>query len=163
MTRLLAAILLAALLPIASPVLAGDGAPTAYYPERADDAARLDAALAAARAEGKLAVIVFGADWCHDSQALAALLTSDAFQAEFGARFSVTFIDVGVPQDGRGRNLDLAARFGVAKMPGTPTMVVVSPKGKRLNGKHDAYSWRNAASRSEAEVIGWFRQIAAKE
>lgn len=163
MKPLLAAALLAGVLPAAPPVLAGDSAPIAYYPERADDAARLDAALAAARAEGKLAVIVFGADWCHDSQALAALLTSDAFKAEFGTRFAVTFIDVGVPQDGRGRNLDLAGRFGVAKMPGTPTMVVVSPRGKRLNGRKDAYSWRNAASRDRAEVLGWFRKIAAKE
>jgi thiol-disulfide isomerase/thioredoxin len=163
MKRLLAAILLAGLLPAAPPVLAGDSAPTAYYPERADDAARLDAALVSARAEGKLAVIVFGADWCHDSQALAALLTSDAFKTEFGNRFAVTFIDVGVPQDGRGRNLDLAGRFGVAKMPGTPTMVVISPKGKRLNGKKDAYAWRNAGSRSEAEVFGWLRKIAARQ
>lgn len=163
MSRFLTAALLAGLLLAAPPVLAGDGEATAYYPQRTDDAVRLDAALASARAEGKLAVIVFGADWCHDSQALAALLTSDAFKAEFGARFAVTFIDVGVPQDGRGRNLDLAGRFGVAKMPGTPTMVVVSPRGKRLNGKNDAYSWRNAASRSEADVLGWFRKIAAKE
>lgn len=163
MKRLLAAALLAALLPIASPVLSADGAQAAYYPQRTDDAARLDAALASAKAEGKLAVIVFGADWCHDSQALAELLTSDAFKAEFGTRFAVTFIDVGVPQDGRGRNLDLAGRFGVAKMPGTPTMVVVSPRGKRLNGRKDAYSWRNAASRDRAEVLGWFRKIAAKE
>ena len=163
MKPLLAAALLAGVLPAAPPVLAGDSAPIAYFPERADDAARLDAALVSAQAEGKLAVIVFGADWCHDSQALAALLTSDAFKAEFGTRFAVTFIDVGVPQDGRGRNLDLAGRFGVAKMPGTPTMVVVSPRGKRLNGRKDAYSWRNAASRDRAEVLGWFRKIAAKE
>ncbi|MFN3516127.1 MAG: thioredoxin family protein [Novosphingobium sp.] len=147
----------------AQPAQAAEPEPAAYYPERADDAARLDAALAAARAEGKLAVIVFGADWCHDSQSLARLLTSDAFMTDFGERFTVLFIDVGVPQDGRGRNLDLAARFGVAKMPGTPAMVVVSPRGKRLNGRQDAYSWRNAASRDRAEVLGWFRRIAAKE
>lgn len=163
MKRLLAAALLAGVLPAAPPVLAADGVPTAYYPERADDPARLDAALVTARAEGRLAVIVFGADWCHDSQALAALLTSDAFKAEFGARFAVTFIDVGVPQDGRGRNLDLAKRFGVAKMPGTPTMVVIAPDGDRLNSRKDAFAWRNAASRDRAEVLGWFRKIAAKE
>lgn len=163
MKRLLAAVLLASVLLAAPPVLAGDGAPTAYYPKIADDAARLDAALASAKAEGKLAVIVFGADWCHDSQALAGLLTSEAFKAEFGERFTVTFIDVGVPQTGQGRNLDLAKRFGIAKMPGTPTMVVIAPDGDRLNSRKDAYAWRDAASRSEAEVFGWFREVAAKE
>jgi thiol-disulfide isomerase/thioredoxin len=80
----------------------------------------LDAALVSAKAEGKLAVIVFGADWCHDSQGLAKVLTSDAFKTEFGARFTVTFIDVGTPQAGKGRNLDLARRFGIKRMEGHP-------------------------------------------
>lgn len=160
MLRALAAAL--ALLAV-QPVQAGESAPTAYYPQKADASAQLDAALALARAEGKLAVIVFGADWCHDSQALAGLLTSDRFRVEFGERLAVAFIDVGVPQDGRGRNLDLAKRFGVGKMRGTPTMVVIAPDGDRLNSRKDAYSWRNAASRSEADVFGWFRAIALKE
>jgi thiol-disulfide isomerase/thioredoxin len=134
----------------------------AYYPEDADAAKVLDTALAAAKAEGKLAVVVFGADWCHDSQALARVLTSDAFKAEFGARFAVTFIDVGTPQIGEGRNLDLAKRFGIKKLEGTPAMVVISPKGKRLNSKGDAVSWRDADSRPVDAIYGWFRDIADK-
>jgi thiol-disulfide isomerase/thioredoxin len=110
--RLIAALLLAGL-PVGMLPSTGYAAETAaparaaYYPEDADAAKVLDAALVSAKAEGKLAVIVFGADWCHDSQGLAKVLTSDAFKTEFGARFTVTFIDVGTPQAGKGRNLDL--------------------------------------------------------
>ena len=135
---------------------------THFYPKEADAAQVLEAALAETRAADKLAVVVFGADWCHDSQALARVLTSDAFRAEFGSRFSVTLIDVGIPQIGQGRNLQLAERFGIKRVKGTPTMVVISPAGKRLNSGTDAASWRNADSRVAADIFDWFRKIATK-
>ena len=165
--RLIAALLLAVLPAGLVPAVShaadtATAASVAYYPQDADAAKALDAALAGAKAEGKLAVVVFGADWCHDSQGLARVLMSDAFKAEFGARFSVTFIDVGTPQMGEGRNLDLAKRFGIKRLEGTPAMVVISPKGKRLNSKSDAVSWRNADSRPVEAIFGWFRKIADK-
>jgi thiol-disulfide isomerase/thioredoxin len=165
--RLIAALLLAASPAGLAPITV-DAAelsnPTQaiYYPEDADATKVLDLALTSAKAERKLAVIVFGADWCHDSQGLARVLTSDAFKAEFGARFTVTFIDVGTPQIGEGRNLDLAKRFGIKRLEGTPSMVVISPKGKRLNSKSDAVSWRNADSRPVEAIFSWFRKVADK-
>lgn len=165
--RLIAALLLAAL-PAGLVPTAGQAAETAqparaaFYPAEDDAANVLDAALASAKAERKLAVVVFGADWCHDSRALARVLTSDAFKTEFGAQFAVTFIDVGTPQRGQGRNLDLAKRFGIKRLDSTPAMVVITPKGKRLNSKKDAVSWRNADSRPAQAVLDWFREIAVK-
>lgn len=167
--RIAAAILLAVpMLGAADPVPV-DPAPAAQKPiqrkfflETPNDTAMLDAALADAKAKGKLAVIVFGGDWCHDSRALATVLTSQDFTNEFGARFAVTFVDVGIPQAGQGRNLDLVKRFGVKNLNSTPAMFVISPKGKRINSKKDAISWRNADSRTPEEVLGWFRKLAAK-
>lgn len=135
---------------------------TRFYPADADGASVLDAALAAAAAQGRVAVIVFGADWCHDSSALARTLTSDAFRAEFGSRYSVTFIDVGKPQTGNGRNLDLVARFGVRKLKSTPALFLISPQGKRINSRKDAIAWRNADSRGEAAILNWFRAAAQR-
>jgi thiol-disulfide isomerase/thioredoxin len=130
-----------------------------YFPQNADGANVLDAALADARASGKTALVVFGADWCHDSRSLADVLSSSAFTGEFGSRYSVTFIDVGRPQTGEGRNLDLMARFGVKRMKGTPAMFAISPQGERINSKKDAVSWRNAHSRGEAAILGWIRNL----
>ena len=158
------------LLGSAEPVPVADPPPAAEKPverkffiETADDSAMLEAELAKAKAAGKLAVIVFGADWCHDSRSLAKVLTSPAFTTEFGARFAVIFVDVGVPQAGQGRNLDLVGHYGVKKMKSTPALFVVSPKGKRLNSADDAVSWRNGDSRSAEDVLGWFRKLAAKQ
>lgn len=162
--RLLVPLLLA-FGPVAVPVHADASAAseaTHFYPADADGASVLAAALAEAAAQGRVAVIVFGADWCHDSRALARTLTSDAFKAEFGGRYSVTFIDVGKPQTGNGRNLDLVARFGVRKLKSTPALFLISPQGKRINSRKDAIGWRNADSRGEAAILDWFRAAAAQ-
>lgn len=130
-----------------------------FYDQKADARAAMDAALADAAQSGRSAVLVFGADWCHDSVALAQVLNSDAFKAEFGQAYSVTFIDVGVPQTGKGRNIDLLARFKVKELKGTPAMFVVGPDGKQRNKSTDALSWRNAESRGSAATLEWFRKL----
>ena len=162
--RLAPALLLALVGPGASAWAASTPAEqSAYYPAAADARADLDAALAEAARTGRSAVIVFGGDWCHDSTGLAKVLTGPAFRDEFGARFSVTFIDVGVPQTGNGRNLDLIARYGVKRMRGTPAMFVIGPDGAARNSRRDAQGWRNADSRGEAAILDWFRRLSAKQ
>lgn len=134
-----------------------------FYDKSADARAAMDAALADAARSGRSAVLVFGGDWCHDSVALAKLLTSDAFKAEFGTGYSVTLIDVGVPQTGSGRNLELLARFKVKDLKGTPAMFVVGPDGQLRNKRKDALSWRNAHSRGDAAILDWFRKLGKKQ
>ena len=57
----------------------------AHYPQDADASAVIDAALAQARDEDKQALIVFGADWCHDSRGLAEMLDDAIDQIERAA------------------------------------------------------------------------------
>ena len=133
---------------------------THYYPQVPGAGSIVDAALVEARRSGKIATIVFGADWCHDSRSLAEFLNSETFRSEFGSRYSVTFIDVGVPQKGMGQNMDLVARFGLGDLKSTPAMVVIGPDGKRLNSRKDAIGWRNADSREEEDILRWFRKKA---
>lgn len=133
-----------------------------YYPVDADAQKVFEKALATATTDNAKAVIVFGADWCHDSRALAQVLTSAAFNREFGSRFEVTFINVGRPQTGEGRNLDLVKRLGVKNLKSTPALLVLRGDGKLLNGKKDAVSWRNAESRGTDKVLAWFRGFDRK-
>lgn len=130
---------------------------TLYFPVEVDAPKVFERALEHAAADRAHAVIVFGADWCHDSRALAKVLTSDAFKSEFGERYEVTFIDVGRPQTGEGRNLKLVKRLGVKDLKSTPAVFVLRGDGKVLNGKKDAISWRNAESRGTDKVLAWFR------
>ena len=149
---------------VAAPI-AAPSAPqpsTLYYPVDADAHKVFDNALAHAAANKARAVIVFGADWCHDSRALGRVLTSAAFKSEFGNRFEVTFIDIGRPQTGKGRNLDLVQRLGVENLKSTPALFVLRGDGKLLNGKKDAVSWRNAESRGADKVLAWFRGFDRK-
>ena len=102
---------------------------------------------------GRSLLAVFGADWCHDSRALMAHLESRAMADLMKSEFDTIAIDVGHPQQGQGRNLDLAARYGVTDITGTPTLLVISRGGRLVNSPEDARSWRNAASRSQQSVI----------
>lgn len=104
-------------------------------------------------------VIVMGANWCHDSRALASWLDTPRFLPLMIERYHIVYVDVGTPQTGQGRNLDIAARFGIAKVKATPLVIVVSPDGNMLNSRKDARSWRNAASRSEDAIFGYFKNF----
>jgi len=133
-----------------------------WFPKEPNADFILETAVADARESHRLTVIVFGADWCHDSRALARMLTSEAFAREFGSRFAVTFIDVGKPQTGEGRNLDLVAGLGVKALHSTPALFLLGGDGKAINSAKDAVSWRNAASRKPEAVLGWFRKLAKR-
>lgn len=127
------------------------------YSAEADAAADVDAALARAAASGKRVLLVLGANWCHDSRALAGWLETPRFAALTAAHYVVVFVDVGTPQAGEGRNLEIAARFGLDGMKNTPALLVLTAAGEPVN-LDSAAGWRNAASRSEAAI---FAELAA--
>lgn len=129
------------------------------YDRSADAAQELAAALTTAAQDGRKVLAVFGANWCHDSRALAEALTTGESGTVTRENFVVAFIDVGQPQTGEGRNQDIAAPF-VGKMEGTPALVVLNAAGERQNSREDAASWRDAASRSETEIIEMLRYYA---
>ncbi|MBK7161896.1 MAG: thioredoxin family protein [Sphingomonadales bacterium] len=124
-----------------------------------DAASQLEFAQKSVAISGKKLLIIMGGNWCHDSAALANMLDSGRFVGMITQNYEVLFVDVGVPQTGKGRNLDIARRFGIKKIKGTPTLLVVSPQGKLLNSKKDAASWRNAASRDEDDVYRYFAEF----
>ena len=122
----------------------------AAYDPAADAAKQLDEALARARTDGKKVLLVMGANWCHDSRALAGWLATPRFQQLVADKYELLFVDVGTPQTGQGRNLELASRFGI-EVKSTPTVLVLSGSGELLN-RDAATRWGNASSRSADEI-----------
>lgn len=118
--------------------------------------ADVDRALADAKKDGKMVLVILGANWCHDSVGLAGWLDTPRFKDMMRDRYTIVYVDVGTPQIGKGRNLDIAKRFGISKVKNTPLLLIVSADGERMNSKKDAISWRNAASRSEDEIYRYF-------
>lgn len=125
-------------MPVAVPT-AQASQPLLYFDPAADAAADLAAARARAGAERKRVLVVFGADWCHDSRALMGWLTVDRLAARVAKAYIVVPVDVGA----KDRNLDLARSLGLDGIAGTPTMLMLDADGRPLN-LADAPRWRNA-------------------
>jgi hypothetical protein len=53
----------------------------------------------------------------------------------------------------------VARRFGLADVPGTPALLVLTPEGRAVN-LDTAASWRNAASRSEDAILAELTALA---
>lgn len=117
----------------------------------------VDQTLENAAVSGKHAMIVMGANWCHDSRALAGWFETPRFAALLNEEYSVAYIDVGQ----KDRNIDVAQRFGVENIVGTPTVIVTNAQGDVLN-LDTAPTWRNAASRSEDEIFEYFEGVSRK-
>ena len=135
------------------------------YPEArsftvSDDAmGDVDAALARAAANGKRVLLVMGANWCHDSRALAGWLESERIGALVQEKYELVFVNIGMPQQGDGHNLGIARRFGLDDLPGTPNLLVLTPEGKLVNAD-TATRWRNSASRSEEAIYDELERLA---
>lgn len=121
------------------------------FDEKADAKAQVDAAIRRAYDQDKGVIVVFGANWCHDSRALAGWFATDRFKTMLGERYEIVWVDVGQ----KDKNLDLARRFGLDGISGTPTVLVLDGAGNPLNIK-DAPKWRNASTRSEASIYRYF-------
>lgn len=132
---------------------------TVAFEPAADAQRQLASHLDRAKATHRKLLVIMGANWCHDSGALANVIDTPRFAGMIKENYEVLFVDVGVPQTGNGRNLDIAQRFGIKKVKGTPLVMVISPDGKLLNSKKDAASWRNAASRSEDNIFRYFAEF----
>lgn len=148
----------AALLLAGCATVAGKVAGSSHdYPEAesyavSDDAeADVDAALARAAANDRRVLLVMGANWCHDSRALAGWLGTERFEALVEREYELVFVNIGMPQRGDGHNLGIARRFGLEELPGTPNLLVLTAEGELVNAE-TATTWRNAASRDEDAI-----------
>ena len=151
---------IAAAIVLAAPSLAADsGAPMTVSPHPEarpfGDTARAGRdvadAMARAKANGHRVLLVFGANWCHDSRALAGWFATPHFAAMLNPRYEIVWIDVGQ----KDHNLDLARRFGLDGIKGTPTVLMLDSSGKPLN-LEDAPRWHDASKRSEDKIYRYF-------
>ena len=155
---LLAAVLLTAC--ASAPELATGPKPEARSFHASNSASRdVDAALVQARLSNKRVLLVMGANWCSDSRILAGWLATDRFAKLVEREYILVFVDIGMPR-GRDRpNLEIAQRFGVAELPGSPNVLVLTGDGVLVNPT-TVTGWRNAGSRATDAIYDELATLA---
>jgi thiol-disulfide isomerase/thioredoxin len=120
------------------------------YDPTADAKADVAAALAKARASHKLLLIDLGGNWCGDCRVLAGIMRLPEVAAFVNAHYVVTTVDVGRID----RNLDIPAHYGVSKVEGVPSLLVVDARGHLKDAGHTA-ALADARSMTPQALADW--------
>jgi len=124
-----------------------------------DDQANADAALAAtiakAKKSGKRVLIDLGGNWCTDCRILAAVMELPELKAFVAKHYEVVEIDVGHMN----RNMQIPAKYGITKLVGVPTVLIVEPDGKLINATNSA-DLADARSMNPQGIANWLAKWA---
>lgn len=126
------------------------------YPPSENPMGDVDAAIARAGAGGKLAMIILGANWCHDSIGLARHFEAPKMAELLDGRYETQFVDVGLFEHGA----DIIERFGMPVIYGTPTVLIIDPATLRLINADNMHQWRDADSISAEDTLAYFTAMA---
>ena len=125
------------------------------YDERADAAADVRHAIAAAQSDHKQVLLVFGANWCPDCRALDQAMHGSS-QHLLDSKFEVVKIDIG----NFDKNLDLAQRYGNPIAKGIPAVVVVGHANQVVYATRNG-ELANAGQMSEQGIFDFLSQKVA--
>ena len=134
--------------------------PRPYDGER-DAMADVDTTLQTAKINGKKALIVMGANWCHDSRGLAERFEREEFQSLLADNYELVYVSAGTKPRQNDQNREVSARFGVEKIEGTPTVFIVDADENVLNAESTGY-WRKADSIPVDMSFAYFEHYANK-
>ena len=126
-----------------------------YLPS--DDAmADLADAIDSARANNRLLLVVMGANWCHDSRALAARLFKEPLSTTIDEHYEVLFSDVGYLEKGK----DLITSLGIPVYYATPTVLIVDPVSGKVVNMQNRHQWAEAATIGMDDSVDYFQHFA---
>ena len=118
--------------------------------------ADLEEALNSARESDRLLLVIMGANWCHDSRALAARVYKEPLSTTINRYYEILFVDVGYLERGK----DVITSLGSPVYYATPTVLIVDPVSGQIINALNRHQWANADSISMEESIGYFQQFA---
>lgn len=144
--------LLLALMPAFTVAAKSTGEAFPRFEDTAAFQAALDESLELARAEGRLLMVVLGANWCHDSEAFVDLLDARKVRKLVRDRYVVQNVDIGYYENVR----EIVGVLGVPVIYGTPTAFVFDPESGALLNRDTLPLWRNAALMDTGDAIDYF-------
>ncbi|MDC8830758.1 hypothetical protein [Alteromonas gilva] len=130
---------------------------SSFYQRHDNEQAVLNEALGNARQASTLVAVVLGAQWCHDSRALADFMQSPALATPL-AEFEMVTIDVGFLENKKSliAQLDYPAYFA------TPTLLLVDPATQQVVNRASLIRWQNAHNES-ADALASYLQHALQQ
>lgn len=126
---------------------------TSLYPAPGEAPAELKAALAAAQADHKRVLVIFGANWCYDCHVLDTALRSREVAPLVAANYHVLHINIGDHDS----NADLAERFQVPLKKGIPGLAVLDGDGRVVTSLKNG-EFESAAKIGMSDVTGFLER-----
>lgn len=124
------------------------------YDEKADAEAAIKAAMARAKAGKKLLLIDLGGNWCPDCRILAGTMELPQLKAFLRRHYELVMVDVGRYD----RNMQIPARYGIAKPEGVPALLVIDPKTNKLLNPGRTSALADARSMTPQALADWLAQ-----
>ena len=124
------------------------------YESSTNPIADVQRALDRAEDGDRLVLVVLGANWCHDSRALALRLRRPPLAELIQQHYELVFVDAGFYDKGR----DVMQRFGVAHYYATPTVLIIDPANGQLVNDEDRHQWRNAYNIDMSSSVRYFEK-----
>lgn len=125
------------------------------YDSRVDADAALAATIARAKASGKRVLIDLGGNWCTDCRILAAVMELPELKTFLAKHYEIVEIDVGRMN----KNMQIPARYGVTKLDGVPTVLIVETDGTLINATNSA-DLADARSMNPQGIADWLARWA---
>ena len=119
-----------------------------------DPVANVQQALDRAGADNRLVLVVLGANWCHDSRALASRLHRPPLAELVQQHYELVFVDAGFLDKGRA----VMQQFGVAHYYATPTVLIIDPSSGQVINNEDRHQWGNAYKIDMSTSVRYFEK-----
>lgn len=124
------------------------------YEASADALGDVEQALERAAGNNRLLLVVLGANWCHDSRALAARLKRPPLASVIAEHYELAMVDVGYLDKGR----PVTQRFDVPHFYATPTVLIVDPSTEMLVNAGDRHQWGSAYNIDMEASVQYFEK-----
>ncbi|WP_417434824.1 thioredoxin family protein [Idiomarina abyssalis] len=102
--------------------------------------------------QGKNLMLVLGASWCGDSNALIEQFNQPQFKKQLKQYYQVQLVDVGYFE----RGYELVSSYGEPVYYGTPTVIIVDAISGNIKNFDDWQYWTNASKRSAESFNEYF-------
>ncbi|MCW8108209.1 thioredoxin family protein [Alteromonas ponticola] len=119
-----------------------------FYEEHSDPLEQFQTTLQQAKKNNTLILMVIGANWCHDSRALAEQLNSDAVKEVINQHYSLMLVNAGWLTD-------LSTLLGPLGHPvyfGTPSVFIIDPVHEIILNRPSVQRWQSAHSESDSSL-----------